>query len=63
MSDINTAEDVGASTRWGDEAHQAMVVAIAKVLDKTDTSVAKNKDEILATMEKFGFSFTWEAFR
>ncbi|KAK3997123.1 hypothetical protein QBC44DRAFT_364870 [Cladorrhinum sp. PSN332] len=52
-----------SNAKWGDEAHQALAAGLAVALDGTESSVAKSKDTIIASMAKMGFTFTWEAIR
>ena len=50
-------------TRWSNEAHEALCVALVDALVKPGSSVAAHKEAILASMISRGFNFTWEAIR
>lgn len=61
---MSNADEIPKESKWGNDAHSALCVALAEALIAAGSSPAQKKDLIMAVMKACGLEgFTWESIR
>ncbi|EGO56775.1 hypothetical protein NEUTE1DRAFT_123234 [Neurospora tetrasperma FGSC 2508] len=61
---MSNADEIPKESKWGNDAHSALCVALAEALIAAGSSPAQKKDLIMAVMKACGqLGFTWESVR
>ena len=60
---LTPAGVAGDGSRWSNDAHQALCVALAAALVESGSTVAQHQEKLVEFMSEQGFSFSWEAIR
>ncbi|CAK7197729.1 hypothetical protein SEUCBS139899_000377 [Sporothrix eucalyptigena] len=63
MSSAETEKTDKSTSKWDNESHEKLCVALCEAIIASKSSAAQHKDLIMAIMTAHNPTFTWEAVR
>ncbi|CAK7238922.1 MAG: hypothetical protein STHCBS139747_000343 [Sporothrix thermara] len=62
-SEADKTEKTEVTSKWDNDAHMKLCVALSEALKASESSAAQHKDLIMATLTACNANFTWEGVR